>query len=286
MVDAIDRAPLEVFQDGSSLEKMRVGGLGLVAVPLEHKDGLDQHIWHAGMRRTLREVVPELVKGSDGVIFEYFPEELRRQRLAGGLLNIESNSRVTYFDGFQMACQNDGRTAYVLDPAYDEAFGLLSPVTALPVVSSPTFLALGEFIKSGHSADSSMISRRRLLGLASLGGLGYMAGGLVGLSAWVAESTNDQPNPVLFNEAHFRRVIVAKGIMNMSRRLEMNEKSLLLAYPPVHWEGIKALLLDQRKLNEDFAFYRKLPIMPNHFFVERAYKPMLNEWIKQETSIE
>lgn len=253
------------------LESYKVGDkLTIQAIPLEFYKGdvLEKH----------GEAIKNAIKNSDGVIFEYFPDELKKistNPLVYSFTNVDWF--MPYYEHAAKAAADTGKEIYAIDPAYKINFALLRQI---PVA---TFgLSFGSYVAAGQ-APSIMKSKNipesytkvvvgGLFGLAIGGTLasGYEAG------AMKREHKRKTPSQS-FTEPNFRRVVVAQGIKQLSKDLDSDPtrsaKKLVLLYPPIHWKGIKGYLDNSDKLNRNFkiASVFKLGGLNQSWFSIRNY---------------
>lgn len=269
----------------------------------------------------LKAAVAKVIEEADGVIFEYFPEETAR--LSSSPLFLERHKELyervmNFFGPLAELTKEHKKPAYVFDPAYDEKFAALFqllPSTiasiGMPIGEVAAFLGIGALIgklPSGklrketelrkkkelpqEDKEESGVTRRQFLKGASVAA-GVLAAGTTLASyrsvkdVW-KEVVTGTPSPGRFpNENKFRRAVIAKGIFQLSENLDKDSsggaKKLVLLYPPLHWKGLKELLQDKRRLEEEFGLYSMLKQggMKDAFFTARKY-----EWTGKEWSLE
>lgn len=266
-----DRSPHEVSNSTPSIvESVQLGHINIQALPLEHESGIDQTVQVDGQVSTLKDQVTSLVSAADGVIFEYLPHEIEEKSPA------KPKEYFDYFGPFEQACIDQKKEAFALDPAHDISFAVANNFSQITSGLAGTLASvLGATIGKKQS-ETINLTRRRFMGLAGSAATGVAVFGAANMLSHASEDTMSKPIPFIPNEAHFRRCVIARGLIALSERPEMAGKKLLLLYPPVHWEGIKALLADRERLNGDFAIYKKLYPLDNRLFVAREYNADTN----------
>lgn len=242
-----------------------------------------------------REALEEAVKKSDGVIFEYFPQETARLSSSPflGIYRKFYDEIMAFFTPLADLAKKHEKPAYVLDPAHDENFAAIfhelptfCALVGTGVGGIDTFLNSVDLI--GRFAKQEVFYKKRSR-RQFIRGLGLLAAGLA-LSRYKVEGVKEEktriPSPPgsYPTETRFRRAIVSKGISQVGENLDKNPKaeakSLVLFYPPVHWEGLKQLLKDREKLEKEFKICSilKKGWLKNAFFTARKYEWTGKDW--------
>ncbi len=196
---------------------------------------------------------------SDGVIFEYFPAELEKQLVLGFIAGYGRHYKTLLESVVRL-----NKTAYAFDPAHEDAFICFSRGL---IVAGLAGAAFGS-IDIASSVLEHKVTRRDLLTKTI-----KTSAGLV-----IAKETFGDFNQAGLwpNESAFRRLLIARAIVNTGRNLR-EPTNLLLVYPDVHIEGIQRYLLDRPKLEEDFskiAPLKTIPYFADHYFQGRIYRPL------------
>ncbi|MGB4965584.1 MAG: twin-arginine translocation signal domain-containing protein [Microgenomates group bacterium] len=262
----LDRSPHEVSNNTPSIvETVQLGRINIQALPLEHKSGIDQTVQVDGQTSTLKDQVSSIVAEADGVIFEYLPHEIREKS------PTKPEQYFNYFGPFEQACIDQKKEAFALDPAYDISFAVANNFSQMTSGLTGTLVSVLGATLGKKQSEPVSLTRRRFMGLTGSAAAGVAVFGTTNMLSHATEDTMSKPIPFIPNEAHFRRCVIARGLIDLSERPEMAGKNLLLLYPPVHWEGIKALLANRERLDRDFAIYKKLYPLDDKFFVAREY---------------
>jgi len=256
--------------------------LTIEAIPLEYASN-EVLIKHG-------EALKQTIKGSDGVIFEYFPDEIQKIRenpLIQKTTNIEWFMPYSQFNA--QAAREAGKRAYVLDPAHDLNFAVMRGVTEVVwgFGSFASFLAASRMSRIGakfgwNTAKAKQAEAASVITGIALGAVAFLQG-----TARTREHLRQKPNTG-FTESNFRRVIIAKGIQNIARELDADPnatpKKLVLLYPPVHWKGIKEYLDDPKRLNRAFRIASAFKVggLKESCFTTRVYEPQGNSWKKTQ----
>lgn len=227
-----------------------------------------------------KKALGEVIKESDGVIFEYFPQETAR--LSSSLFlrlrpyREEYERVVAFFTPLADLTKRDEKPVYVFDPAYDEKFAAI--LDALPKFFATIGTSMGPLMILRALEDKEMLrkqlTRREFLKGLTVTGLGIAAAGFP-----LASPDSSYPSA-----ARFRQAIVAKGISHIGENLDKNPeakaKNLLLFYPPKHWERIKRLLKDKKELEREFKICSALKRgwLKNTFFTARKYEWTGKDW--------
>lgn len=299
----------EGTEKGLPIEALRVSDkLTITAVPLKRREGLTE---------AQKEAMAEVIKESDGVIFEYFPKEITRcvSNPFFGHYRTDYECVMEFFTPLADQARNHKKPVYVFDPLYDEKFAVLFhgfPEVISDLGLSATYLLTMSGIvrlysklinwKSENDREPEKkeepqengkkesrgrkFTRRQFLGI-SLGAAATLASTKY-VRDTSLEGITGTPSPSRFpNERKFRRAIIAKGISQIGRNLDRNPserpRNLVLLYSPLQWKGIRRLLEDRKKLEEEFKFYSLLKQgrLKDDFFTARKY-----EWTGEEWSLE
>lgn len=259
------------------IENIRIGSkLTIKAFPTEH------------FVHDLPQIVPkftEQLTSVDGVVLEYFPDEINKLRNSAAVYNHVGSGFVPFYEALAAEIHAANKNVYVLDPAHDANFGYIMGFT---IISGGGVATLGWKL-AGNAIDSikanGVTPRRdfiKKLGITTIGAALVPSG--VGSILHFGEVAARKPLPI--PEPAFRRTIIAKGIMQLGEDLDRDpskgQTSLLLAYPPVHWNGIKDLLIHTDKLERNFAVVSQVknlhPTFKDSFFSRRVYKPENEGW--------
>jgi hypothetical protein len=311
-------------EKGLSTESLRVSDkLTITAIPLERREGFT---------KAQKEAITEAIKGSDGVIFEYFPEETKSlistpflEHYEGGIYKRLYEDVMAFFGPLADLVKKHEKPAYVFDPAYDAKFSAL--FTELPaIINMLGGITMGSagilgFLKgtvailsrlspedSGSEKQKELedkiekenrrkVSRRQFIaGAAGAAGAATLSAVSLATMKFEGEYTTELmtkrlPMSRFPSEAKFRRAIIAKGISQLGESLDRNHserpRNLLLFYPPLHWEGIKGLLEDRKRLEEEFNLYSLLKQggLKGAFFTARKYDWTGSEWSLEKAEI-
>jgi len=304
------------------IESIRVGKkLTITAIPLRRRPNPFSESG-GGSAEAFKKEIAEVIEGSDGVIFEYFPEEIPHPSLVSRKYGEIYKNVIDFFSPLVELTREHEKPAYVLDPAYDEKFAVL--FHELPEIigmlgggTLGTTALLG-FLRgaveitervSGKDREPEKkeefrredkkevgkkeITRRQFLKGAAGAGVLATAGAALALSVKYTEGASAEvltgtPSTSRFpSEAKFRRAIIAKGISQLSENLDNNPsqgvRNLVLLYTPMHWQGLKGLLENRKRLDEEFNLYCSLKKggLDDAFFTARKY-----EWTGKEWSLE
>lgn len=269
--------------------------LAVTAVPIEYYpvDTIDRY----------GPALVEAIKQSDGLIFEYFPAEMKH--MSGNKL-VRLWTNYNQFMPFQEFLSRSARDAakpsYVADPAQDLNF---AAIRLLPtVLTLPGYVLMGasslDVDRTGdrlrvRSADSHRMTRREryLRAACFAAGLVSAVPGILMGNAKQYEFRHHTFTGVP-NESTMRRVIVAKALADLGVRLdsdpEASERQLLLMYPPAHWKGIKQYLEHPSRMERDFRFVSVLKRMGDpfrkSFFTLREYVPAVEGGWEQVSGTE
>jgi len=312
------------------IESIRVGEkLTITAIPLRRRPNPFSESG-GGSAEAFKKEIAEIIEGSDGVIFEYFPEETRRLG-SSPFLNLWASrelykSVIDYFEPIEELNKKYEKPAYVFDPAYDEKFAVL--FHELPEIigmlggGTLGITALLGFLKGAveiterasgkdrkpekkeefrrednEEVGKKEITRRQFLkGAAGVGVLATAGAALASAAKYTEDASVEvltgTPSTSRFpSESKVRRVIIAKGISQLGENLDGNPsegaRNLVLFYPPIHWKGIKSLLEDRKRLDEEFNLYCSLKKggLDDAFFTARKYEWTGNEWGLEKAEI-
>lgn len=281
-----DRAAVQELQPTIlPIEQVSVSrNLDVIGIPLEH---------NVGEWQRYETLLKDEIGKVDGVIFEYFPEEMtdwKQNPLIQQTYDL--NLFLPFFEKLAEEVKNQNKEVYVLDPAHDNAFVW---VRGLPYgLMGAGAGAVGKSLWDGFG--TAKISRRQFISKLGLGALGLAAVGsgvVAGPSSFYQEKRSNTPT-TRFSETDFRRTVIAKGISQMGEQpnTEQTDKKrrVLIVYPPVHWEGIKGLLRDRDNLDKKFQGYSLIQNVMSEsqkdsLFSIRRYKWTNNAWNKLSTRI-
>lgn len=200
----------------------------------------------------------------DGVVFEYFPQEIKMAFSKNAVLNhygstfTNMGEYMPFFEGVAKIAAELKKEALVFDPAHDEKFSIFRiPTASLFYIGNSFSLAgiIEAIVKQAKFSRRNMFNR---IGL-SIGGL--LASNAIPISADDARKGNYE----MFTrvaEDYFRNALVAEGLKQLSQRLEDDPKAegkkLLLVYPYGHWEGENAVPGIKKFLEDDELRRREL----------------------------
>lgn len=274
----------EASPDIFPLESYKVSDkLTIQAIPLEFYRGdvLKKH----------GEAITEVIKNSDGVIFEYFPDELKKistNPLVYSFTNVDWF--MPYYEHAAKAAADAHKEVYAIDPAHKINFALLRQIPVATFgLSVGSFLAAGQIppiIKSKNIPESyTKAVVGGLFGLAISGTLvsGYEAG------AMKREHKRKIPSKS-FTEPNFRRIVVAQGIKQIAADLDADptskHKNIVLLYPPIHWKGIKDYLDNPVRLHRNFRIASAFKVggLKESWFSIRNYVHSDAKWQLKSTT--
>lgn len=302
------------------IESIRVGDkLTITAIPLKRRPN-PFSASEGRQAEAFKEAIAKLLKEADGAIFEYFPEEgpslvPRKYREIHGDV-------MAFFGPLAELVKKHEKPVYVFDPAYDEKFAalfhelpeIIGLLGGIPLGTGMIFGFLKgvDKITSRRSEKDSKpekerrrqekveegggrrkISRKQfLLGSAlSAAGLATLASAKYVEDASFEVLTGTPSTSRFPSESKVRRAIIAKGISQLSENLDkdssMGAKNLVLFYPPIHWKGIKGLLENRQRLEEEFGLYSMLKQgrLKDAFFTARKYEWAGREWGLEKAEI-
>lgn len=229
------------------------------------------------------------IKQTDGVIFEYFPLEINQVAQNKLFSEFYDMSKILpFFNNVAQAAHAEGKKAYVLDPAHDANFAFIKGTQVISIIGGP----MASLLSSVELAHAHLSSRYKLTRRGFLARLGVLASS-VGLSALGIKEGLERKNEIqsktpstAFTEMAIRRAIVSRGINNLGENIDKDPNkgatSLLLVYPPVHIEGIKMMLEDEKLREGMFSIAERLknvsPDIQNSFFSIREYSPNGKGW--------
>jgi hypothetical protein len=256
--------------------------LTIEAIPLEYarSDVLAKH----------GEAIKKSIQGSDGVVFEYFPDEIQKIR-ENALIQKTTNVEwfMPYFQFAAHAAKDAEKPAFVFDPAHDFNFMVVRGLTEViwGLGSFASFLAASRMKQIGSKFGWNPAKTQKVETASVISGIALGAFGLLQGTARTREHLRQKPNTGL-TESNLRRVIVAKGIQNFAKQLdadpESTPKKLLLLYPPVHWKGIREYLDNPQKLNRAFRIASAFKVggLRESCFTMRQYEPQGQAWKKMQ----
>lgn len=266
---SVDIFPSETYKVGEKLT--------IQAIPLEYYRGdvLQKH----------GESITRAIQNSDGVIFEYFPQELKP--LADNLL-AQSFTNVDwfmpYYEHAASAAAKANKEVFALDPAHKFDFMAIRQLPVLTFsVGAGSFLAAGAIEALVKDKDHRPLKVRVAQGALAAVGLGSIGLSLYNRNALKREHKSQNPSHGI-TEPHFRRIVIAQGIKNLAATMDadpaVGEKKLVLLYPPVHWKGIKEYLDNSDKLKRNFRIASAFKIGPlkDSLFSIRNYTFENNDW--------
>jgi hypothetical protein len=268
----------EKSPDQFPLEEYKVSDkLTIQAVPLEFYRGdvLEKH----------GKNITDAIKKSDGVIFEYFPQELAKSSenpLARAVTDVDAF--MPYFTHAATAASQAKKEVYALDPAHSLDFAMvrLTPMMVFGV-GGALLTSAGLVAPFAESKGVAPKVARMLAGTQLGVGLGLMGVGAYENRAMKREHKRKTPSQS-FTEPNFRRVVIAQGIKNIAAGLDADPasapKKLLLLYPPIHWQGIKSYLDNPKKLQRNFrvASAFRLGGLKDKWFQIRNYIADGDKW--------
>lgn len=249
--------------------------LSVTGIPLEH---------NAVNLVANKSRINEEIRGSDGVLFEYFPPELRK----APLFPLKDRF-MPFFERIEDMVRENGKTAYAFDPAHGDTYTLVAcPVYELVPGLMKNLALYAGVVSMGMGLNmlyEKPTTRRQFFRQAGAGLMG------VGLDAsiikfdFLREDFEHLPSPTRL-DANFRRAIVAKGIDLLGKEVdedpEVDTLNLLVTYPQAHWLAIKDLLEDRASLNRHFTAYgtfRHVPFLDKAFFRARQYEYQDKGWV-------
>lgn len=244
---------IEQYFDWDKVDKIQVKpDLNLWMVNLEHESGIFQS--HSS---ELRRVVQQ----SDEIVLEYFPKEMS-QSVSDVITGLD------YFIEIAHLAQVHNKKITLVDPCYNDDFYKLVAAGGAGWIGS---LATSVLTSLAAERVEHKMSRRHFLSLLAKGSAALGIGLSVTSLGMTYEHLTKQPLNNLPHYQAFRRVVVAKGVSQMSG-------NLAFFYPPAHNAGIQELLSDPETLDLKFNIAKQLkPALPR-LFRHRSYDYGNNGW--------
>lgn len=251
--------------------------LTIQAIPLEFYRGdvLQKH----------GESITRAIQNSDGVIFEYFPTEIKPlsdNLLAQSFTNVDWF--MPYYEHAANAAAKANKEVFALDPAHKLDFMMIRQLPVLTFgVGAGSFLAAGTIEASVKDKDHRLLHVSAAQGALVGVGLGAIGLSIFNRNAMKREHKSQSPSHG-FTEPHFRRIVIAQGIKNLAATMDADPsiggKKLVLLYPPVHWKGIKEYLDNPDKLKRNFRVASAFKVGPlkDSLFSIRNYTFDNNDW--------
>lgn len=271
-------------------ETFQVGHITVTTFPLEH-DRLPQDV-ALDSGQTGSQFFEDLVGSHDMVMTEYNSDEFDRIPRLWNYYKKEIEERHDYFKALEDIARKHDKPLLLADPSYDQWFEFtLKPQTDFVAAGAITWgIGVSELFhfldaRTHHDVNTQpqSMSRRRFLEVGGKAVLGATAVKLFG-QAFEGMDNMDKENrydvPIAkFSEADLRRTIIAQGLHVLGKNPEYAGKRIILAYPPVHCQGIKDKVQDPN-LQASFNAYTALLKGPlaDKFLQVRRYTPTETGW--------